>query len=129
MRTNARLLYRYRLRLCGTVCQRTGKRIRLYGWSTRQWLILFAVRCVFGVSFSVAALKSASEGEAMKLGMVTDSLSYLSFDALVETASKLGLQMLEFACGNWSPAPHVNLDLLLDSKSEREKFLGKIRDH
>ncbi len=64
----------------------------------------------------------------MKIGMVTDSLSSLSFGEVVETASQLGIQMLEFACGNWSQAPHVKLDTLLDKKSEREKFIGKIRD-
>jgi len=65
----------------------------------------------------------------MKIGMVTDSLGYLSFDAVVETASELGLQMLEFACGNWSQAPHVKLDLLLEKETERKRFLGKLRDH
>ncbi len=64
----------------------------------------------------------------MKIGMVTDSLSHLSFGELVDTASQLGIQMLEFACGNWSQAPHVKLDLLLDKESERQKFIGKIRD-
>src|SRR5579859_6022061 len=65
----------------------------------------------------------------MKLGMVTDSLSYLGFDALVETASQLGLQMLEFACGNWSQAPHVDLDKLLEDEAALRTFVGKIRDH
>jgi hypothetical protein len=45
----------------------------------------------------------------MKIGMVTDSLGYLDFDELLETSSQLGIQMLEFPCGNWSSAPHINL--------------------
>jgi sugar phosphate isomerase/epimerase len=59
--------------------------------------------------------------------MVTDSLSYLSFDDLLSTAAGLGLHMLEFPCGNWSPAPHVRLDALLDSETERQTFVGKVR--
>jgi len=65
----------------------------------------------------------------MKIGVVTDSLSYLSLDELLETASKLGLQMLEFTCGNWGAAPHLSLDRLLENESERRSLLGKIRDH
>ena len=65
----------------------------------------------------------------MKIGMVTDSLSDLSFDEVVKTASQLGIQMLEFACGNWSQAPHVKLDLLLENQAERQKFIGTVRDH
>jgi sugar phosphate isomerase/epimerase len=64
----------------------------------------------------------------VKLGMVSDSLANLSFDELVKTASQLGLQMLEFPCGNWSDAPHVKLDLLLENANERQKFIGTIRD-
>jgi sugar phosphate isomerase/epimerase len=65
----------------------------------------------------------------VKLGMVADSLGYLSFDEVVATAAQLDLQMLEFPCGNWSQAPHVNLDRLLESESERQTFVGKVRDH
>ena len=65
----------------------------------------------------------------MKLGMVSDSLAYLSFDELVQTAPKLGLQMLEFGCGNWGQAPHLNLDRLLENENERKAFSGKVRDN
>lgn len=65
----------------------------------------------------------------MRIGLVTDSLGYLSFDELLETAAELGVQMLEFACGGWSSAPHVNLDLLLENEKERANFVAKIRDH
>ncbi len=64
----------------------------------------------------------------MKIGMVTDSLGYLSFEDLVKTAADLGIQQLEFPCGNWSPAPHVQLDRLLASDEERRSFLGRIHD-
>ena len=65
----------------------------------------------------------------MRIGLTTDSLGQLSFDELLETAADLGIQTLEFGCGNWSSAPHVNLNTLLESESERANFLAKIRDH
>lgn len=65
----------------------------------------------------------------MKIGMVTDSLGSLSFDELLPTAANLGIEQLEFCCGNWSSAPHINLDLMLESESARREFVAKIRDH
>src|SRR5215813_8601792 len=65
----------------------------------------------------------------MKLGMVSDSLGYLSFDELVTTAPKLGLHTLEFVCGNWGSASHTKLDLLLENENERKTWFGKIRDN
>ena len=40
----------------------------------------------------------------MKLGMVTDSLGALSFEAVLDAAAGLGLDCVEFATGNWSTA-------------------------
>jgi len=65
----------------------------------------------------------------MKIGMVTDSLAQLSFDELLPTAAELGIETLEFCCGNWSTAPHLNLDELLQSEAARRNFLAKLRDH
>jgi sugar phosphate isomerase/epimerase len=65
----------------------------------------------------------------MRIGLVTDSLGHLSFDELLQTAANLGIQTLEFGCGGWSSAPHVNLDLLLENETERSNFVAKIRDH
>lgn len=65
----------------------------------------------------------------MRIGLTTDSLGQLAFDELLETAANLGIQTLEFGCGNWSSAPHVNLNSLLESEAERANFLAKIRDH
>lgn len=59
----------------------------------------------------------------MKLGMITDSLGHLPLDTVVETAGRLGFDMLEFACGNWSKAPHIQLDKLLGDDGERRSFL------
>jgi sugar phosphate isomerase/epimerase len=65
----------------------------------------------------------------MRIGMVTDSLGHLSLHDLLRTAAEFGIEMLEFPCGNWSPAPHLHLDTLLDSAAERAEFAAKLRDH
>ena len=52
----------------------------------------------------------------MRIGMVTDSLSHLPLDELLRTAAELGIAMLEFPCGNWSSAPHLKLDAMLESE-------------
>jgi sugar phosphate isomerase/epimerase len=65
----------------------------------------------------------------MRIGLTTDSLGHLTFDELLETAADLGIQTLEFGCGGWSSAPHVNLNTLLEHEAERANFLAKIRAH
>ncbi len=65
----------------------------------------------------------------MKIGMITDSLSDLSVDELVKTAAELGIERLEFAGGNWSRAPHLTLDRMLESESARREFMARLRDH
>ena len=65
----------------------------------------------------------------MRIGLVTDSLGHLPFDDMLATAADLGIQALEFGCGGWSAAPHLNLDLLLEHEAERGNFLAKVRDH
>jgi sugar phosphate isomerase/epimerase len=65
----------------------------------------------------------------MKIGMITDSLGALSFDDLLGTAAELGIDQLEFAAGNWSAAPHLAPDRMLDSASTRHGFMAKLRDH
>ena len=64
----------------------------------------------------------------MRIGMVTDSLSHLPLDELLRTAAELGIAMLEFPCGNWSSAPHVKLDALLESEGARREFMAKLHD-
>jgi sugar phosphate isomerase/epimerase len=53
----------------------------------------------------------------------------LSFEDLLGTAAELRIATLEFGCGNWSPAPHANLDGLLGSEAARNTFLGRIAAH
>lgn len=61
--------------------------------------------------------------------MVTDSVAHLPLDELLRTAAELGIGMLEFPCGNWSSAPHLKLDAMLDSAGMRGEFMAKLRDH
>ena len=62
----------------------------------------------------------------MKLGMITDSLGHLGLEPMLEMARGLGFEMLEFACGNWSSAPHLDLDRMLSDNGERRRFLAAI---
>jgi sugar phosphate isomerase/epimerase len=65
----------------------------------------------------------------MRIGLNTDSLGHLSFDEMLKSTADLGVQTLEFCCGGWSSAPHVDLDLLIENEKERANFVAKIRDH
>ena len=65
----------------------------------------------------------------MKIGMITDSLGALSFEDMLKASAELKLETLEFACGNWSPAPHIDLNAMLESASARREFSAKVRDH
>jgi len=65
----------------------------------------------------------------MKIGMITDSLGGLDFAALIRAAAELGIEMLEFAGGNWSSAPHLKLDALIESETARKDFIGRVRDY
>jgi sugar phosphate isomerase/epimerase len=65
----------------------------------------------------------------MKIGMITDSLPGLDFDTLLATAARLELDMLEFGCGNWSSAPHLKLDRMLESEAERRNFKTRLSYH
>jgi len=48
----------------------------------------------------------------MKLGLVTDSLADRSLAEAAAVCRGLGLEQVELGCGNWSPAPHVDLKRL-----------------
>ncbi|HUO88028.1 MAG TPA: sugar phosphate isomerase/epimerase [Rhizomicrobium sp.] len=65
----------------------------------------------------------------MKIGMITDSLGHLSFAEMLKASAELGLEGLEFGCGNWSSAPHLDLAELLESESARRRFIAAVRDH
>jgi sugar phosphate isomerase/epimerase len=65
----------------------------------------------------------------MRIGLVTDGLPELALPELLRTAAELGIATLEFGCGNWSSAPHLNLNKLLASRADRDAFLGALAAH
>ena len=65
----------------------------------------------------------------MQIGLVTDSLGDLGFDEMLATAAGLGITRLEFACGNWSSAPHLHLDAMLTDAGFRREFQAKLNAH
>ena len=65
----------------------------------------------------------------MQIGLVTDSLGHLGLEAMLAAAAGIGVQRLEFGCGNWSAAPHLNLAALLESAAARRSFLAALADH
>lgn len=64
----------------------------------------------------------------MRIGLFTDSLSNLTLDAALDTCVELGLTDVEFATGNWSTAPHLDLDTLLSDDQSRQELLHKLED-
>ncbi|OAM96375.1 Sugar phosphate isomerase/epimerase [Pelosinus fermentans] len=62
----------------------------------------------------------------MNLCFNTDSLGYMSFEEMLDTAAELGFDSIEIACGNWSKAPHIDLDNMLENKTARNTFMEEI---
>ena len=65
----------------------------------------------------------------MKIGMISDSLPDADFDSMLAVAARLEMDMLEFGCGNWSTAPHLKLDHLLESAPARRDFRARLNAH
>src|ERR1700738_5251763 len=65
----------------------------------------------------------------MKLCAVSESLGHLSFKEAAKTSADLGLAALEIGMGNWSAAPHANLQTLLESKQKRQEFLSVLEQN
>ncbi len=65
----------------------------------------------------------------MHIGMITDSLPDTDFDTMLGIAARLAMDRLEFGCGNWSRAPHLKLDAMLESATARREFLARLGDH
>lgn len=64
----------------------------------------------------------------MKLGFLTDGVGRKSFDEVLEFASELGVDGIELATGNWSEAPHLELDELRGSPDARKRLVRAIED-
>ncbi|MBX9955917.1 sugar phosphate isomerase/epimerase [Peribacillus simplex] len=62
----------------------------------------------------------------MKVGLVTDILDYMPFEEMLDTCVDQGIETLELGYGNWSKAPHLDLDGLLGSAAKRKRFLNEL---
>jgi sugar phosphate isomerase/epimerase len=55
--------------------------------------------------------------------MVSDSLANLPFEAMLDAAAGAGVEGIEVTTGNWSSAPHLDLDGLLADAGARTRYL------
>jgi sugar phosphate isomerase/epimerase len=62
------------------------------------------------------------EFAAMRIGLMTDSVPTLSLADTLELAVATGIEALEFATGNWSSSPHVDLPRLVEDEAARRAF-------
>lgn len=58
----------------------------------------------------------------MRIGLLTDSLSALSLDEVLDAAESLGVHDLEFCTGGWSQAPHLDVLALVGDARRRSTF-------
>jgi sugar phosphate isomerase/epimerase len=63
----------------------------------------------------------------MKLSYIPDSLGYMNFEEMLDMVQSLGVQALEIPTGNWSKAPHLNLDELITSKIARDNYMDALK--
>jgi len=62
----------------------------------------------------------------MNLCIMTDSLKHLPFLQMLDKVREWGFKSIELGCGNWSEAPHIALDDLLQSSAKRKEYLEAI---
>lgn len=62
----------------------------------------------------------------MQLSFLTDGVARKSLDEVVEFAVELGVDGIELATGNWSEAPHVDLERLRASGDARRELSSKL---
>ncbi len=65
----------------------------------------------------------------MKIGLFTDGLMHLPFGEALAKAASMGVQAVEIGTGNFSPAPHCDLNRLLSSLEARHEFLQAMDSH
>lgn len=65
----------------------------------------------------------------MKLGLVTDCLAGKTLEEAAQICGSLGLEQVELGCGNWSPAPHIDLDALVADGGKRRELTDTLAAH
>lgn len=63
----------------------------------------------------------------MKLAIKTCTLDQYSYTDMLDYVKGLGVYALEIGTGNWSGAPHIDLDAMLDSESTRNAWLAELK--
>jgi len=58
----------------------------------------------------------------MRLGYIPDSLGHLKLDYMLDAVRALGVDAIELTTGNWSKAPHINLDELVANSEARKRL-------
>jgi sugar phosphate isomerase/epimerase len=58
----------------------------------------------------------------LELGLYTDSLKHLGFEAALDVATRIGATGIEIATGGQSSAPHLRIDELLGDAGKRSAF-------
>lgn len=58
----------------------------------------------------------------LELGLYTDSLKHLGFEAALDVAARIGATGIEIATGGQSTAPHLRIDELLGDARKRAEF-------
>jgi sugar phosphate isomerase/epimerase len=64
----------------------------------------------------------------MYIGLNTDSLAALPLDQMLDATARLGIEYVELPTGNWSDAPHLDLDDLLANAQSRKELAKKVED-
>lgn len=59
----------------------------------------------------------------LELGLYTDSLKHLDFEAALDVAERIGATGIEIATGGQSSAPHLRIDELLSDGGRRTEFV------
>ena len=63
----------------------------------------------------------------MDLGLYTDSVEKLSFEAALDLAARIGARGIEIAGGGQSSAPHLSLATLLEDGDGEGSIPGGVR--
>ena len=64
----------------------------------------------------------------MRIGLVSDGLAHLPLAAALDVARDLGIEEIELGVGNWSPAPHLDLDRQLTDPEARTELLESLAE-
>lgn len=62
----------------------------------------------------------------MKLSIKTCTLT-MPYTEMLDFCVAQGVSGVEIGTGNWSAAPHIDLDAMLESRSVRQRWLDELR--